>query len=63
MRSKLSQQPSRPVGERLRCIGRKIPKPRLIRYTHGHRAVMVDVERYPAVCEVVREWRFVRKKP
>jgi hypothetical protein len=63
VRNELSQQPSRLVGERLRCIGRRVSKPRLIHYTHDHRAVTVDVEGYPAVCEVVREWRIIRRKP
>ena len=63
MRSASNQQPSRLVGERLRCIGRRISKPRLIHYTYDHRAVMVDIEGYPAVCEVIREWKIVRKKP
>ena len=63
MRNELNQEPSRLVGERLRCIGRKVSKPRLIRYTHDRRAMMIDVEGYPAVCEVVKEWRIVQKKP
>ena len=62
MRNELNQQPSRLVGEKLRCIGRKISKPRLIHYTHDHRAMMIDVEGYPAVCEIVREWKILRKK-
>ena len=62
MRNALNQQASRLVQEKLRCIGRKISKPRLIHYTHDHRAIMIDVEGYPAICEVVKEWRIVRKK-
>jgi hypothetical protein len=58
----LNQQAGRLVGERLRCIGGKISKPRLIHYTHDHRAMMIDVEGHPAVCEVVREWRIAKKK-
>ncbi len=58
----MSQQPSRLVGEKLRCSGRWISKPRLFHYTHDHRAMMVEIEGYPAICEVVREWRVVRKK-
>ena len=62
MKSASNQRPSRLVGERLRCVGRRISKPRLIHYTHDHRAVMVDIEGYPAIREVVREWRIVRKR-
>ena len=57
----MNQPPNRIVGEKLRCIGRKVSKPRLIHYTHAHRAMAVDVEGYPAVCEIVREWRIIRK--
>jgi len=57
----LNQRTKRLTGEKLRCIGRKISKPHLIHYTHDHRAMMIDVEGYPAVCEVVKEWRIVRK--
>jgi hypothetical protein len=63
VRNASSQQPSRLVGERLRCIGRRVSKPRLIYYTHNHTAVTVDIEAYPAVCEVVREWKIIRRKP
>jgi len=51
---------NRIMGERIRCIGRRIGKPRLIHYTHAHRALMIDVEGYPAVAEVVKEWRIRR---
>jgi hypothetical protein len=59
---KLSQMPSRLVGERLRCVGRRLSKPRLIHYTHDHRAIIVDVEGTPAVCEVIKEWRIKREQ-
>lgn len=58
----MSQQPSRIVGEKLRCIERRVSKPRLIHYTHDHRAMMIDLEGYLAVCEIVREWRIIRKE-
>jgi hypothetical protein len=58
----LNQQTNRVAREKLRCIGRKISKPRLIHYTHNHRAIMIEVEGYPAVCEVVKEWRILRKQ-
>jgi hypothetical protein len=57
----LNQQTNRLTGEKLRCIGRKISKPRLIHYTHDHRAMMINIEGYPGVCEVVKEWRIMRK--
>jgi len=51
---------NRIIGEKIRCIGRRLGKPRLIHYTHAHRALMIDVEGYPAVAEVVKEWRIRR---
>lgn len=56
----MSQSPSSLEGEKLRCVGRYVSKPRLIHYTHSHRAMSVDIEGYPAVCVVIREWR-IRK--
>lgn len=58
----MNQHSNRLTGEKLRCMGRKISKPRLFHYTHDHRAVMIEVEGYPAVCEVVKEWRILRKR-
>lgn len=49
------------AGAKIRCIGRKIGKPILFRYTHNHRALMVFVEGYPATATVEREWDVKRK--
>jgi hypothetical protein len=48
-------------GEKIRCVGRRISRIRLIHYTARHRAMEVYVEGGPAVAEVVKEWRVVRK--
>ena len=45
------------VGERIICIGRRISKPKLIHYTHRHRAIQVTVEGFPTIAEVVKAWR------
>lgn len=47
-------------GEKIRCVGRWISKPRLIHYTGAHRAVEIFVEGRPAVAEVVRTWRVLK---
>jgi len=57
----LSQE--RVQGEKIRCVGRRISRTRLIHYTGRHRAMEVYVDGNPAVAEVVREWRVVRKAP
>lgn len=44
------------AGAKIRCVGRKIGKPILFRYTHDHRAMIVFVEGYPATATVEREW-------
>jgi len=44
-------------GEKIRCVGRKVSKTRLIHYTHAHRAIELFVEGYPAVAEVIKSWR------
>lgn len=62
MRNESNQQPSRLIGEKLRCIGRRVSKPRLFHYTHNHRAIMVEIDGYPAVCEVLREWKIIKRK-
>jgi len=48
-------------GEKIRCIGRRVSKPRLIHQTGQHRAVEVFVEGRPAKAEVVRAWRVLKK--
>ncbi len=60
-RKKLSSAPNEIEGERLRCIGRRVSKPRLFHYTHDHRAMAIDVDGYPAVCIVIKEWS-IRKQ-
>lgn len=52
---------SRIEGEKIRCVGRKISKPRLIHQTGRHRAVEIFVEGRPAKAEVVRAWRVLKK--
>ena len=48
-------------GEKIRCIGRKVTKPRLIHQSGKHRAVEVFIEGKPAKAEVVRAWRVLVK--
>ena len=61
-KTKLNSTPQNHIeGERLRCIGRRVSKPRLFHYTHDHRAMAVDVDGYPAVCIVIKEWSIRRK--
>ena len=47
-------------GEKIRCVGRRISKPRLIHYTGAHRAMEIFVEGRPAVAEVVKTWRVLK---
>jgi DNA-directed RNA polymerase subunit RPC12/RpoP len=47
-------------AEKIRCVGRRISKPRLIRWTSRHRAMEIFVEGRPAVAEVVKTWRVLR---
>ncbi len=48
------------LAEKIRCIGRRISKPRLIHQTGKHRAMEIFVEGKPAVAEEVRAWRVMR---
>jgi len=48
-------------GKKIRCIGRRIGRPRLIHYTGRHRAIEIFVEGKPATAEVVKEWRVTKK--
>jgi len=48
---------ARIVGEKIRCVGRRLGKPRLIHYTHAHRAIEITVDGAPAVAEVIKAWR------
>ena len=47
-------------GEKIRCVGRRISKPRLIHYTGARRAVEIFIEGRPAVAEIVRTWRVLK---
>lgn len=47
-------------GEKIRCVGRWISKPRLVQWTSRHRAMEIFVEGRPAIAEVVRVWRVLR---
>lgn len=49
-------------GEKIRCVGRRISRTRLIHFTGRHRALEIYVEGKPAVAEVVKTWRIVRNK-
>jgi len=48
-------------GEKIRCVGRKVGKPRLIHQTGKHRAIEIFIEGRPAKAEVVRAWRVLKK--
>jgi len=48
-------------GEKIRCIGRKIGKTRLIHQTGKHRAIEIFVEGRPAKAEIVRAWRVLKR--
>ena len=50
------------LRERIVCIGRRISKPKLIHYTHRHRALEVTVEGHPAKAEVVKAWRIKKQR-
>jgi len=45
------------VGKKIRCVGRRIGKPVLIKQTSDHRAMAIVVEGKPAKAEVVIKWR------
>ena len=48
-------------GEKIGCVGRRISSPRLIQQTGGHRAIEIFVEGRPAIAEIVRTWRVLKK--
>ncbi len=48
-------------GEKIRCVGSAVSKPRLVHQTGKHRAIEVFVEGKPARAEVVKPWRVVLK--
>ncbi|RLI81933.1 MAG: hypothetical protein DRP01_10435 [Archaeoglobales archaeon] len=47
-------------GEKIRCVGRRISRPRLIHQTGKHKAIEIFVEGKLAKAEVVRVWRVLR---
>jgi hypothetical protein len=48
-------------SEKIRCVGRRISKPRLLHYTGAHRAMEIFVEGKPAIAEEVKTWRVLRR--
>ncbi len=48
-------------GEKIRCVGRRISKPRLIHQTGKHRAIEIFIEGRPAKAEIVRAWRVLKQ--
>lgn len=48
-------------GEKIRCVGRRVSHTRLIHYTGRHRAMEIVVEGNPAVAEIVKTWRVIKK--
>jgi hypothetical protein len=53
-------QSERVEGEKIRCIGWWVSKPRLVQWSSRHRAIEVFVEGRPAIAEVVRIWRVLK---
>jgi len=47
-------------AEKIRCVGRRISKPRLIQWTSRHRAMEIFVEGRPALAEAVKTWRVLK---
>jgi len=45
------------IGKKIRCVGRWVGKPLLVRQTGGHRAMSVVVEGRPAVAIVTVGWK------
>ncbi|MDI6819308.1 MAG: hypothetical protein QMC89_00120 [Candidatus Hodarchaeaceae archaeon] len=57
----MSQSNERIEAEKIRCVGRRISKPRLIQWTGKHRAMEMFVEGRPAIAEAVRVWRVLKR--
>ncbi len=55
-----SQKSQKIEGEKIRCVGRRISKPRLIHQTGKHRAIEIFVEGKPAKAEIVKAWRVLK---
>lgn len=47
-------------GEKIRCVGRKVSKPRLTVQTGRHKAIEIFIAGKPAVAEVVKTWRVLK---
>lgn len=47
-------------AEKIRCVGRRISKPKLIRWSSHHRAMEIFVEGRPAIAKVVKTWRVLK---
>ncbi len=47
-------------GEKIRCVGRKTSKPRLLHQAGKHRAIEIFMEGKPAKAEVFRAWRVLK---
>lgn len=56
----MSQMNETLKGEKIRCVGRKVSKPRLIVQTSRHRAIEIFIAGKPAVAEIVRTWRVLK---
>ena len=48
-------------AEKIRCVGRKVSKPRLIHQTSHHKAMEIFVEGRLARAEIVKTWRVLQK--
>ncbi len=48
-------------AEKIRYVGRRMSKPRLIQWSSRHRAMEVFVEGRPAIAEAVRTWRVLKE--
>jgi hypothetical protein len=59
----LSQSDEIIKAEKIRCVGRRISKPRLIQWTSGQRAIEIFVEGRPAIAEAVKVWRVLKHGP
>jgi hypothetical protein len=47
-------------GEKIKCVGRRVSKPRLVHQTGKHRAIELFIEGKPAKAEIVKAWRVLK---
>jgi hypothetical protein len=47
-------------ADKIRCMGRRVSKPRLVHQTGKHRAIEVFIEGNPAKAEIVKVWRVLK---